>query len=230
MRPPERADTPDKAVISSADRASSDIVILVALVLVSLFLTSTANHFAGVLLRNLAPNASWIAGAAIPSFLVIAAIYLALGNRRALRWPTLDRPQWRQVAVLGLKWLGIWLAGSVAAAFLAGHWITYARGGPQLAAFLLFGPLGEELLFRGLILDRAQAVWPADPGMVVLLSTVTFSLHHIQLHPDPFHGIALAQLIFTIPMGIVFARLRLITGTIWVSLLLHVATNLPASF
>ena len=96
-----------------------------------------------------------------------------------------------------------------------------------MLAFLIFGPLGEELLFRGLVFGCARAIWPSSASTAVLSSTIAFSLHHIALHTAP-RGFAMIQLLFTIPMGVVFALLRERTGSIWPGLLVHVATNLPS--
>ena len=114
-------------------------------------------------------------------------------------------------------------------ASLVGHWIVYARGWPAIAAFLVFGPLGEELLFRGIIFEKARAMWPGGPGPAICLSTAAFSLHHVELHAAPT-GLAVAQIVFTIPMGIVFAILRERTRSIWPGFVVHVATNLLAAF
>lgn len=205
------------------------MLILIALVAVSLILTSTANRLAGRLLDAATPEISWIATAAIPSFALIAILYLLGGDRQALRWPMLNVVEGRRAVRLSATWLLIWLSGMVAASFAAGHWITYAQGVPPVLAFLLFGPAGEELLFRGLIFQQARTVWPASAAAPIAISTIAFSLHHIQLHSQPLHGLAAAQLLFTIPMGVVFARLRMTTGSLWPAFLLHVATNLPAA-
>jgi len=95
-------------------------------------------------------------------------------------------------------------------------------------AFLIFGPLGEELLFRGLVFGCARAIWPSSASTAVLSSTIAFSLHHIALHTAP-SGFAIAQLLLTIPMGVVFALLRERTGSLWPGLLVHVVINLPSA-
>ncbi len=205
------------------------MLILIALVAVSLILTSTANRLAGSLLNVAAPEISWLATAAIPSFGLIAILYLLWGDWRALRWPTLNVVDGRLAVRLSVTWLLIWLSGLIAASLAVGHWITYAQGVPPILAFLLFGPAGEELLFRGLIFQQARTIWPTSATVPIAISTVAFSLHHIQLHSQPLHGLAAGQLLFTIPMGAVFARLRMMTGSLWPAFLLHVATNLPAA-
>jgi membrane protease YdiL (CAAX protease family) len=197
------------------------------LVLCSLVLTATTNYVIGTTLNIQAPDLSWIATAAIPSAMLIVILYAAFGNRDALRWPRLDSAVWQRMLGISAIWLSVWLAGSVVAAALAENRIRYADGFPLVAAFMLFGPAGEELLFRGLIFEKARVIWPMTAAPAMCISTAAFSLHHLALDAAP-HGLAIAQLLFTIPMGFVFALLRERTGSILPGWLLHVATNFPA--
>ncbi len=205
-------------------------LLIVALLLpLSLVITATTNHLVGEALQSAQPSLAWLATAAIPSFMVIFCLYIALGDRRALDWPSLAPQNTRSILRLSAIWLTLWLAGCTAFAVMTGHWIVYARGVPLVAAFLVFGPLGEELLFRGIIYERVQQVWPRSSLLPIAISSIAFSLHHIWLGAAP-DGLAMAQLLFTLPMGIVFALLRQRSGSIWPSALLHFATNLPATF
>lgn len=210
--------------------ANSDKVILLILLLVSLFLTTTVNRWTGVALVSVHPDAGWIASAAIPSCIVILSLYFCLGSRAVLRWPQLSPPNRRFIVSLSALWLGLWLSASVAAAFAMGYWPTYARGWPAILAFIVFGPIGEELLFRGMIFERVRRIWANSARPAIWISTIAFSLHHIQLHRLPLDGAALAQIGFTLPMGLVFAQLRERSGSLWPALLLHAATNLPFIF
>jgi membrane protease YdiL (CAAX protease family) len=197
------------------------------LVLCSLVLTATTNYVVGTTLNMHAPDLSWIATAAIPSAMLIVMLYAAFGSRDALRWPRLDSTVWRRVLGISALWLSVWMAGSVVVAALAGQWIRFAEGFPLVAAFIVFGPAGEELLFRGLIFEKARAIWPTTVAPAMCISTAAFSLHHLALGAAP-DGLAMAQILFTIPMGFVFALLRERTGSILPGWLLHVATNFPA--
>ncbi len=208
----------------------SDKVTLVILLLVSLFLTTTVNRWAGVALVSVHSDAGWIASAAIPSCIVMLGLYVCLGSHTALRWPQFSPPNRRFIIKLSALWLSLWLSASVAVAFAMGYWPTYARGWPAILAFIVFGPIGEELLFRGMIFERARRLWANSARPAIWISTIAFSLHHIQLHRLPLDGAALAQIGFTLPMGLVFAQLRERSGSLWPALLLHVTTNLPFIF
>lgn len=203
-------------------------VALVLLFPLSLILTAATNYTVGRLLRSVAPATDWIATAAIPSFALIAGLYSLLGDKRPLLLPPSATLARRSVAGLSMAWLSLWLGGCVVAAIITGRWLVYARGWPVIMAFLIFGPLGEELLFRGLIFSHARIIWPSSASAAIIVSTVAFSLHHVALQTAPC-GLALVQLFFTIPMGIVFALLRERTGSLWPGLLVHVATNLPST-
>jgi membrane protease YdiL (CAAX protease family) len=217
-----------KRTVLFSRRCFIDFVTAGLLLPLSLALTASANRLAGGYLKLAAPEVAWIATAAIPSCIVIGCLYALLSDKHALSWPRLQTNDRSRVLLLSAIWLMVWLAGSIAFAMIAGHWIVYARGLPAVAAFLVFGPLGEELLFRGLIYERVQALRPHSALWPVLISSFAFSAHHLWLDTAP-EGLALTQVLFTIPMGIVLALLRHRTASVWPGFLLHVATNFPAT-
>ncbi len=195
----------------------------------SLVLTSGTNRVAGRFLIANLPSLAWIATAAIPSFLLIASLYVLFGDKRALSWPRNEIIGQRPVIGLAAAWLLLWLSGSFFWAINTGYWTTYARGWPLVSAFLLFGPLGEELLFRGLVYGYARQIWSPTASVAIIISTVAFSLHHIALNSAP-RGLATAQVVFTVPLGIMLALLRERTGSLWPGFLVHFSTNFPAAF
>ncbi len=132
---------------------------------------------------------------------------------------------------LAVRWLLAWLAASALAALVTGHWIRYTSGTLAIVCFVLVGPLQEELLFRGALFELAERGWPAGgPWVPVLLTTVPFALQHFQFHQYRLTADALIQVGFTVPMGIVFGRLRQESGSLWPGLAVHVLTNLPGAF
>lgn len=201
------------------------LLVLVALVLLSLRMTTTVNRVAGLLLEQ-ASGAAWIANAAIPSCLAALFIYLAIWPQRPFVFPDSDT-DWRSILRLSGIWLLIWLIASVAIPFFFGRLTPYVTGTADIAAFTVFGPLGEEMIFRGAIFEVAQRTFPQSRRAPVLISTLAFSLHHFELHADPLSAAALGQVAFTLPMGLVFGRLRQLSGSLWPGLSVHVLTNLP---
>jgi membrane protease YdiL (CAAX protease family) len=61
------------------------------------------------------------------------------------------------------------------------------------------------------------------------MTTVPFALQHFQFHPYHLTPAALLQVGFTVPMGLVFGRLRQESGSLWPGLAVHVLTNLPGA-
>jgi membrane protease YdiL (CAAX protease family) len=204
-------------------------VLLFAVCLVSLVLTTAVNNAAGRALDFIAPGTSWLARTALPSALVALALYLAIRPARPLAEPAANTP-WRAVFRVSFWWLFAWVLCAVAYALLRGEWRAYVAGGAAIVAFVALGPLGEELLFRGTIFELAQRQFPTSTWAPVILSTVLFSAHHLQLHGFHVTPFVVLQLAFTLPMGLVFARLRVMSGSIWPSFVVHLLTNLPHAF
>lgn len=216
-------------MLSSSFRLYAKASKLAAIIAVAMFLTSMVNRSAGIVLERHLSSAAWIATAAIPSAAVIALSYIWLGSPSLLRWPPIDQQRWREVVRRSVVWLLFWIGGLIATSVFLGHWMTYAVGPALIVAFVVFGPIGEELLFRGVVFDTAKDLFPRTDLFPIIISAATFSLHHVQLHEHPFRALALAQLFFTFPMGIVFARLRVVSESLWPPFILHVLTNLPAA-
>ncbi|MFD2171223.1 CPBP family intramembrane glutamic endopeptidase [Tumebacillus lipolyticus] len=86
-----------------------------------------------------------------------------------------------------------------------------------LLSTAVIAPLGEELLFRGVLQSVLTARWGASVGVVG--SALLFSL----IHADP----VLFLPIFI--MGVLFSMLYRITGTLWAPIWLHALNNLVAS-
>jgi membrane protease YdiL (CAAX protease family) len=81
-------------------------------------------------------------------------------------------------------------------------------------------PLFEEVLFRGFLLP-GLARSPLGGAGAVLLSALLFALPHLQY--DLFDVSAVFVL------GVVFGAVRLHTGSLWLPIALHAATNLLAT-
>src|SRR5262245_8020759 len=120
---------------------------------VSLGLVTTSNRLAGAL----APGLPWLPDSCLGSLVVCVLIYLSIRPARPFCGPVPGTP-WPRVFRVSGWWLALWLAGSAAGALAAGHWLRYglAANPAQIAAFLLLGPLQEELLFRGALFELAE--------------------------------------------------------------------------
>ena len=199
---------------------------LLLVLLCSLPLTAVANRVAGAIIARHDPALAALSSTAIPSCLVIALLFACFGNASLLQLPAKPWNSHTEVLRLSIVWMAAWLAGALALAVAQGHWPTYVHAWPARIGFLIFGPIGEELLFRGIVQERARQVWHRSGTPAILISTAAFSLHHLFIHTAPA-GLLFAQLLFTLPMGIVFATLRERTGSLWPGVALHILTNLP---
>jgi membrane protease YdiL (CAAX protease family) len=87
------------------------------------------------------------------------------------------------------------------------------------------------LLYRGVLFELAERGWPQGRGRSpITASTVPFALQHFQFHGYRLSAAALLQVGFTIPMGLVFGRLRRDSGSLWPGFAVHVVTNLTGAF
>ena len=89
-----------------------------------------------------------------------------------------------------------------------------------LILLLIFNPIFEELLFRGLILDRLAVLGDAA---AIILSSVFFALPHIISQGSP-------QVFGTFAIGLVWSYLKLKTGKLWPCMILHALFNLYGSY
>lgn len=202
-----------------------------ALAAAALALITTANRLGERGLERLAgTRLIWAAELCIPSFLVCFLLYWSIRPSRPFAGPQPDT-SWSRLARLGGAWLLVWLAGSAIAAGIVGHWIRYTSGLYAVLCFALIGPLQEELLYRGVLFELAERGWPQ--GRIwspITASTVPFALQHFQFHGYRLSPAALLQVAFTIPMGLVFGRLRRDSGSLWPGFAVHVVTNLTGAF
>ena len=210
--------------------ASRARALYLVLAVAALGLITSTNRLGAWSLRAVAPHLLFLAGLCIPSLLVCVLIYLSVHPARPFGPPHPHTP-WSRLARLAGMWLGAWLAGSAVAALVVGHWIRYATDVPALVCFVMVGPLQEELLYRGALFELAERGWPSAPRWSpIVATTVPFALQHLQFHGYRFSAAALFQVAFTVPMGLVFGRLRQASGSLWPGLAAHVLTNLAGAF
>lgn len=221
------AEVMNREIDASANPAWTQRVELSLLCFFSFGLITTTNGISYSVAQKLAPTLGWLAETCIASLIVCVVIYVSIRPARPFAMPRPDT-DWRRVFRLSGIWLLVWLLGSVARAAQVGHWITYAHGAAAVVAFLIFGPLQEEFLFRGAIFELVKRAFPSSRSLLpILISAVFFSLHHFELHRYRATSAALLQVGFTFPMGIVFGTLRSESGSLWPALVLHFFTNLP---
>ena len=82
-----------------------------------------------------------------------------------------------------------------------------------LALLAGLAPLVEELVFRGLLYGWLAGRWGG--GVAVIGSSLAFAAAHVEL----------AHVILVLPLGLVFGWLRWRSGSLWPSLVAHMANN-----
>ncbi|QTR04237.1 CPBP family intramembrane metalloprotease, partial [Saccharothrix algeriensis] len=114
-------------------------------------------------------------------------------------------------------WVGGDANSAVGDAF-AGRQLGPVAAGVAFLAVWLLAPLGEEVLFRG-VLWRALEHWGWNRWVVFAVTTVVFSVAHLELVRTPL------LLVLSVPIGLA----RVFTGNLLASIVAHQVNNfLPA--
>ncbi len=80
----------------------------------------------------------------------------------------------------------------------------------------VFAPVGEEFLFRKLLLDRVR---PFGDRAAIWITAVAFGLFHTNLY----------QFFYATALGVLFAGVAVKTGKLWHTVVLHSAVNLGSA-
>lgn len=191
------------------------------------------------------PGAALVAALAIPP--VAAALVAALGavllgrghllhrlrDQLSVRWRLSDVAIGLALGVIGLavtvpvsalwaRWVGESHANSAVGEVFGGQRLSLSWGLTLFVAVWLVAPLGEELLYRG-VLWRAMEYWRWNRWVIAGLTTVLFALahplfswSHIELLRSPL------LVVITLPITLA----RLLTGNLLASIAAHQANNL----
>ena len=198
------------------------------LAILSLGLLSIVDDNAYAFARAHAPALEWIGRFRVASLATCLGLYLTTGPGRSYRLPGRDA-QWRVVALIA----AFWFVPDLLMVYVARVPLPVLRAAPDFTAFLLTGLLAEELLFRGAIYQLAERALPRTfvsagvriPLWPIVVSALLFSVAHLQYYGFAITGPALAQLSYTLIMGLMWAPLRFLTSSIWPAIAFHLVTN-----
>ena len=177
----------------------------------------------------------WISAAI---YIVIFSLIIAWAGylyRRYRRWQPQPQTPWRTIGWVVGGWLVIIMGESVLSQLnqaiyhqadtannealkqlMAG---SHESMGLMLLAAVVFSPIAEELIFRGLVMNfffKSEDFWPP-----ILLSGLLFTLAH--------SSTTLISYLIYFYMGVVFAYIYRRTGSLKNTMLLHSLNNLVAS-
>ena len=129
-------------------------------------------------------------------------------------------PVWSQaVAVCALFAATTWLTWREYRA----HGTSFGYAGP--AAFMLFVPIVEELIFRGFVLT--QCVRRVRPWTAIAISSSIFGLYHLRNVFFRDLESVFGQMLFTgVVFGPIAGYVTLRFRTVWPAVVLHYANNL----
>jgi CAAX protease family protein len=89
------------------------------------------------------------------------------------------------------------------------------------ALFAVINGTVQELVFRGLLFDSLESVWPRR--VAVFVSALIFGIIHLPVLPPSFTGILVASA--AADLGVVLACLRLWSGGLALPIIVHIAVD-----
>ncbi len=195
------------------------ILTLTALAVASLGLIRYTDLYLYRAAMNSLPAVAWVPDARITSCLVAFAFYLLVGKRWPTRRGALQKEDFRWMALIAAAWL----AATAVADFWVRVYLPPIHGVVEIAAFLGFGLMAEEFLFRGAMFAVAKQL--GGDWFAIVFSAIFFSLSHFQYHGYHLTPAAIAQSAYTLPMGITFGWLRARSDRLWPTMLVHFINN-----
>lgn len=161
---------------------------------------------------------------ALPAVAVLVALFVS--RMRGISWHDdlgLRRPKTRDLA----GWLGLWLVWMLAGEVLirvlglpqARPWPAYPPSilALRIAAIGLVGPFCEELVMRGVLLDRLRRTALGPRGAILVTAVLWAGMHYA-------YGSATLALIAA--DGIILGCARHRTGSLWVPVAMHALGNI----
>lgn len=93
--------------------------------------------------------------------------------------------------------------------------------------FLLFAPIYEEILFRGVVLAGLIIIY--GQTYAIIISSVLFGLWHIRSIFFMSYKRTFLQVVYTgMILGPIFATVTILTGSVWIAVMLHYLNNIFA--
>lgn len=112
--------------------------------------------------------------------------------------------------------LSYFLGKDIIAKFMVDCYSTRGNLALLILGILLIGPLFEEIFFRGFLFEGFRKSKLGNVG-TVLLTTLAWAILHLQYD--------LYQISIVFAGGLVLGTLRLKTGSLWSSILMHMVMN-----
>jgi membrane protease YdiL (CAAX protease family) len=165
------------------------------------------------------PAAAWIPDARVTSCLITLALYILVGKR----WPTPREALQNKDAYWMASMSAAWLTTTAVAVFWFRVYVPPVHGVVETAAFLVFGMMAEEFLFRGALFSVAKQL--GGNWFATFASAIFFSLSHFQYHSYHLTPAAIAQVSYTLPMGVTFGFLRQRSDRLWPAIVVHFINN-----
>lgn len=209
--------------------AAGRFTLLFAMSVVSLGLVSVIDNQAYRIVRAMYDHAGQtdyphvllcLVQARLTSCAMCALLAAIVAGRTTLHQEHRTSRTWRAAIVSG-----VWLIGTVFAIYVVRVYVPPLPRSVDVAAFMGFGLLAEELLFRGALFAIATAAFPTGGVAPIIWTAAFFSMQHLQYHHFRADHHALTQIAYTFPLGLVLGYVRSATLRLWPSVAVHFLNN-----
>ncbi|HEY1015654.1 MAG TPA: CPBP family intramembrane glutamic endopeptidase [Herpetosiphonaceae bacterium] len=195
-------------------------IVLLSLIQFKLITAIVHPVLLGLLRRFPALDGRWVVDLRLPALLWCCG-WIVLARRLWGRPPHPAAIPWRRILVIASLTL-LSVAGAI---FGLRVWTQTVAGLHDIVVLVVIAVVIEELWFRGVVYTASWWAFPASRYAPILISAGLFSLGHWQYHGFQLTGAALAQMLYTLPLGLIFGYLRAATGGLTTGLIVHMVIN-----
>lgn len=199
-------------------------LILTLIGIMSLGFIAITDRFFFKLFESVYAPLAILADLRLTSLLIIVTTYVWIKRIYSIR----SKPR-----VKGLKHailLSIcWLMVTAYFVLIKEVWVPQLKDWVDYVAFMMTGLIGEEILFRGILFDLSIKVFGEKTFLSfsapVFWSSILFGFQHLAYHGFALNTASMTQVTYILVMGIVFARIKENTGSLWAVIALHMVSN-----
>lgn len=214
----------DKGSNRASSLVTSPVFLLFLISIISFGFIAYTDRYLYQIFESIFKPLAIIADLRLTSLSIVFVAYLWLRKKYLLNFSAIKENQKRTLVLAA-----IWLIATAYFVLIKKVWVPTLKDWIDYVAFMITGLIAEEILFRGIIFDLSTKVFGDKKllsfSMPVLFSAVVFGLQHLAYHKFEINAASITQVIYTTFTGIVFARIKESTGSLYWVILFHMINN-----